>query len=707
MATSLDIPVRLMPGIGSNRARQERSHTILSGAVRCAVSTVVILMLAASAASAQGDGAVVVRVGDGSAVTVLPAFSDGFLRDFTLPVDADFSLATGLDVGELSVRVTWDPNRIEFVGLVEGSQGTVVVDGTQVTGGLLDLSVTSSPALNATFTLAHVTFRSTFQGGSNPSPPTLALINLELLTARSGAGADIGAEVALLPLSLCACGGIHGDVTGDGVLNTFDWIDVARFAFNGSPPLSGTPQGVQDFGDVTVPFGTFNTFDWIDIARVGFGFEPLSPASSVAGEPSTTRSIAQLPDDLLFLRQPTDVAVDSELPAVTVAVVDASDTPVADFNGQVTVGLITSNLAGGPQLNGTLSQTAQGGIAVFHDLSVNEDGIGFSLSATDGSGLLTASGTFDVSPLISSNANLGSLSLDDPATQLNEQLDLENTTDYTADVLSGTASITVSATAADGGAQGVTIDGTASTSEVVALGAPGTSTPILIVVTAEDGTQRTYTVTIRRANAQPGPPEIQLDPGVAVGANFDVTFTTGLGPISVSPQGTVSDPDDVELTHLSFFMFIRDRGDEFLVFAGDLGDVAIDLQTAGTRNVNVDGTALRVVNTPDTFDGTEARVRVEGSSGGPVSVSVLTTLLRGVRYENIANSPTASPRRLEIFTNDDSGGAESVRVNISIVSPTPDPVPHPQRSSSSQNREPKPSDTSAGSLDRAGTGRPA
>lgn len=351
------------------------------------VALVLLAVAGVQQVFAQGDGAVVVRVGDGSIVTVPPAFSDTFQRDFTLPVDVDFGSATGLDVGDLSVAVMWNPNEVEFVGFIPGTQGIVTVDDAQVSAGRLDLRVTSTSGLNATFTLANVTFRATFQGGPDPSPPTFALIDLLLLNALSGAGADIGQDVALFPLNLCACGGRNGDVTGDGVINTFDWIDVARFAFNGSPPLSGTSEGVQNYGDVTEPIGTFNTFDWIDIARVGFGFEPLNPELSVAGSFSTTRSIPQAPDDLAFSMQPSDVQVDEEIPPVIVTVVDENGDLVSDFDGQMTVTL--NQIAGSGMLGGVRVVDLINGIGAFGSLSVTEQGT-YSLTAEVGSASATS-----------------------------------------------------------------------------------------------------------------------------------------------------------------------------------------------------------------------------------------------------------------------------------------------------------------------------
>ena len=70
-----------------------------------------------------------------------------------------------------------------------------------------------------------------------------------------------------------------------------------------------------------------------------------------------------------------------------------------------------------------------------------------------------------------------------------------STTSYTVNVASTVASVTVTAQPQDAGAT-VSINGQTTTSQSVSLGAPGSSTPIPIVVTAPNGSQKTYLVTV-------------------------------------------------------------------------------------------------------------------------------------------------------------------------------------------------------------------
>ena len=73
-----------------------------------------------------------------------------------------------------------------------------------------------------------------------------------------------------------------------------------------------------------------------------------------------------------------------------------------------------------------------------------------------------------------------------------------STTNYSVNVASTVPSVTVTARTQDAGAT-VSINGQPATSRSVSLGAPGSSTPIPIVVTAPNGSQNTYLVTVNRA----------------------------------------------------------------------------------------------------------------------------------------------------------------------------------------------------------------
>ena len=94
---------------------------------------------------------------------------------------------------------------------------------------------------------------------------------------------------------------------------------------------------------------------------------------------------------------------------------------------------------------------------------------------------------------------------------------------YTVAVATDVGSVTVAATPEDSGAK-VTLNGQPTTPQSVSLGAAGSSTPIPIVVTAPNGSQNTYIVTVNRA-----PP----------GGNNNLRILT-LSPGPLSPAFTAS-----------------------------------------------------------------------------------------------------------------------------------------------------------------------
>jgi hypothetical protein len=116
-----------------------------------------------------------------------------------------------------------------------------------------------------------------------------------------------------------------------------------------------------------------------------------------------------------------------------------------------------------------------------------------------------------------------------------------STTSYTVDVATSVTSVTVTAQPQDAGAS-VSINGQPTTSLAVPLGAAGSNTPIPIEVTAPNGSQKTYIVTVNRA-ALGGNNNLQsltVSPG-----SLAPTFTAGNLPYTVNVADTV---DSVTVT---------------------------------------------------------------------------------------------------------------------------------------------------------------
>src|SRR5262249_33465345 len=116
----------------------------------------------------------------------------------------------------------------------------------------------------------------------------------------------------------------------------------------------------------------------------------ITGSAAVAVSPSTASK-------LVFGQQPTTTAPGAIIsPPVTVRVLDAYKNLVTpDNTDQVTVAIGT-NPAGGT-LSGTATVTVSGGVATFGDLSINNAGTGYTLTATSGSLTGATSSAFNVS----------------------------------------------------------------------------------------------------------------------------------------------------------------------------------------------------------------------------------------------------------------------------------------------------------------------
>ena len=141
---------------------------------------------------------------------------------------------------------------------------------------------------------------------------------------------------------------------------------------------------------------------------------------------------------------------------------------------------------------------------------------------------------------LSPDAKLSSLTVTSGSLQPAFSSDVAN---YLVEVATSVTSVTVTARAQDAGAS-VSINGQPTTSLPVTLGGAGTNTPISIVVTAPNGSQKPYLVTVNRAalggnnNLQslsvlPGP----LAPAFAAGTtNYTVDVATSVTSVTVTAR---------------------------------------------------------------------------------------------------------------------------------------------------------------------------
>jgi plastocyanin len=101
------------------------------------------------------------------------------------------------------------------------------------------------------------------------------------------------------------------------------------------------------------------------------------------------------PTKVAFTAEPSNTAVGAAItPAVKVTVQDASGNPVTSSTAPITIAI--GNNPGGATLGGTTTQNAATGVATFSDLTLDNSGAAYTLSASS-SGLTSAtSGAFNL-----------------------------------------------------------------------------------------------------------------------------------------------------------------------------------------------------------------------------------------------------------------------------------------------------------------------
>ncbi|MGO9813478.1 MAG: choice-of-anchor Q domain-containing protein [Isosphaeraceae bacterium] len=154
-------------------------------------------------------------------------------------------------------------------------------------------------------------------------------------------------------------------------------VAVALVSNPGGATLGGTVS-------VTAQNGVA-TFSGLTLNEPGTGYT-LSVSSNGLAAATTNPFNVTLPQLVVTAQPPASVIAGSGF-GLTVTAEDTSGNADTSFNGTVTVAL--TNNPGGGTLGGTLTVTAINGVATFSGLTLNEPGIGYTLSVSSG-GLTTA-----------------------------------------------------------------------------------------------------------------------------------------------------------------------------------------------------------------------------------------------------------------------------------------------------------------------------
>ena len=289
-----------------------------------------------------------------------------------------------------------------------------------------------------------------------------------------------------------------------------------------------------------------------------------------------------------------------------------------------------------------------------------------------------------------SDARLKSLALTEPATDLNVDFD-PAVTAYTATVAADVGKVAVEAEPRHAEASQVPMVGTTRYDDgVVTLGAAGTDTVIAVLVTAEDGTTKTYSVTATR---QAPAPRQQATGSVTVdwnAATRDITVSWTDADACTSPtkyfiymslQGTDSKLHERPATDSSHSWNITVITQDFTikVYCGDatgspagrlVGEVTIDHDASGIYPPSADATlsALSLTHSDPEETGTlrpafagattRYRVAVQNSVSRVTFTETLSNASAGAEYLNALD---------EALADADGAAGHQVEVRVGVT----------------------------------------
>src|SRR5262249_25760399 len=157
----------------------------------------------------------------------------------------------------------------------------------------------------------------------------------------------------------------------------------------GGGTLSGTKTATVSNG--------LATFGGLSINKTGSGYTLAASAASLGGATSASFNITpRAASQLAFGQQPTNTPARTAIsPAATARLLDANGNLVTGDNSDAVTIALGANPGGGT-LSGTLTITANGGVATFSDLAISATGAAYTLVASSGSLTGSTSAPFNV-----------------------------------------------------------------------------------------------------------------------------------------------------------------------------------------------------------------------------------------------------------------------------------------------------------------------
>src|SRR5437016_3336211 len=215
---------------------------------------------------------------------------------------------------------------------------------------------------------------------SGPVQPTATKLVFTVQPSSAAAGAAItpGVQVAVQ------------DAQGNIVTTATTSITVAI----GTNPASGTLAGTKTIAAVNGAA----TFSTLSLTAAGTGYTLTATATGLTGATSNAFNISLTVGPaakLAFTVQPSNAAVGAAItPALQVGVQDAQGNTVTTATTSVTVAIGTNPASG--TLSGATTVAAVNGVATFANLSINNLGTGYTLTASATTLTGASSGSFNV-----------------------------------------------------------------------------------------------------------------------------------------------------------------------------------------------------------------------------------------------------------------------------------------------------------------------
>ncbi|MBI5528600.1 MAG: Ig-like domain-containing protein [Deltaproteobacteria bacterium] len=380
-----------VPGQSVQIAATGTANTVVQPASATDASGVATGTIASTRAETKTVTATV-NPGAGETVVTQTAsvvFSPGAPSASVSTVAANPSSVTADGVATATVTVTVrDANANPLPGR------TVEIAATGASNTLTQPSSATNASGVATGTVASTKAeQKTLSAVVNPGAGQVAIGQTASVTFAPGPAAGLGfivqpanaaAGAAIAPAVQVAVQDLHGNTVPGAA-------DVVSISIGNNPSggtLSGTAAAAASNGVAT--------FANLSINKAGVGYKLAASAAGLTGTMSAAFDItAGNAVKLGFVVQPSaEVAGDTISPSVQVAVQDLFGNTVPGRTDAVTISFWTN--PGGATLNGTATQNAAGGVAVFGDLSITKAAAGYSFAASSGTLGSATSDLFDI-----------------------------------------------------------------------------------------------------------------------------------------------------------------------------------------------------------------------------------------------------------------------------------------------------------------------